>query len=271
VSKYVSQLEDHLGVRLLNRTTRKVHLTEAGVKCVQYARDILERMNDLEGDLGQLISEAQGLLHISAPVSFASKHLARLLQDFKTAHPAVSINLQVSDRKVELVEEGFDVALRIGKLKSSSLVAKYIAPIKLVMCAAPSYLAKHGTPMHPSELIPEHYLRYSYLEHSQTKSPLMDALQKAVRANSAGAESNNGDLLAGMAIEGSGYALQPTFMVGKAIKEGRLVVILKEHTPEPLALYAVYPHRKLLATKLRVFIDFLSQYYGQTPYWDEFE
>ncbi|MFQ3228760.1 LysR family transcriptional regulator [Reinekea sp.] len=271
VSKYVAQLEEHLGVRLFNRTTRKVHLTEAGMQCVHQSRDILERINDMEGDLGELMNQAQGLLHISAPVSFAIMHLAPLIRDFKRANPAVGIDIQVNDRKVDVVEEGFDVALRIGQLKSSSLIAKKIVPIKLVLCASPEYLELHGTPEHPRDLIPEHYLRYSYMDSGQAKSPLLDALKQSTRERSSGVASNNGDILVSAAIAGEGYALQPTFMVGGAIKSGQLTVILKEFQPEPLGLYVVYPHRKLLATKLRVFIDFLSHYYGEVPYWDDYE
>jgi len=270
VSKYVAQLEEHLGVRLFNRTTRKVHLTEAGMQCVQQARDILERISDMEGDIGDLMNQAQGLLHISAPVSFAILHLGPLIQEFKRANPAVGIDIQVNDRKVDVVEEGFDVALRIGQLKSSSLIAKKIAPIKLVLCASPEYIEKNGTPKHPSDLIPEHYLRYSYMDSGASKSPLFDALKQSARERSSGVTSNNGDILVAAAIAGEGYALQPTFMVGEAIKQGKLVVILKEFLPEPMGLYIVYPHRKLLATKLRVFIDFLSNYYGDVPYWDDF-
>ena len=271
VSKYVSQLEAHLGVRLFNRTTRKVHLTEAGEQCVQHTRDILERINDMEGHLGQLTSQAQGLLQISAPVSFSTLHLAPLIREFKRANPAVGFNLQLNDRKVDVVEEGFDVALRIGHLKSSSLIAKHIAPVRLVVCAAPSYLEQYGTPTHPRELIPEHHLRYSYMEYKQSQSPLMDALKLSSRAQSAGMSCNNGQILLGAAIAGEGYALQPTFIVGEAIKTGKLKVILQEFEPAPMALYAVYPHRKLLTTKLRAFIDFLGSYYGQPPYWDNFE
>ena len=137
VSKYVSQLEDHLGARLFNRTTRKVHLTEAGEHCLQHALQILESIKDMEGHVGQLQNKAQGLLKISAPVSFATLHLSPLIKDFIAAHPAVDIDLQLNDRKVDVVEEGYDVALRIGHLKSSSLICKNITPIRLVLCASP--------------------------------------------------------------------------------------------------------------------------------------
>ncbi|NVD08746.1 LysR family transcriptional regulator [Vibrio sp. JPW-9-11-11] len=269
VSKYVSHFEARLGVRLFNRTTRKVHLTEAGEQCVQHVQHILESIQDMEGSLGQLKNEAQGLLRISAPVSFATKHLATLIREFKQLNPAVGIDLQLNDRKIDVVEEGFDLALRIGQLKSSSLIAKRIAPIRLVMCASPDYLDQHGTPEHPDQLIPEHLLSYSYMDYTHSESPLMNALKRSSKEQSVGICCNNGDILVESAIAGEGYVYQPTFIVSDAVKKGKLRVILKEFEPEPLALYAVYPHRKLIANKLSAFIEFLSNYYGDVPYWDE--
>ena len=270
VSKYVSQFEEHLGVRLFNRTTRRVHLTEAGEQCFEQALHILESVASMEGHFGQLQDEVQGFLQISAPVSFSTLHLPSLIKDFKQAYPEVSIDLQLNDRKVDVIEEGFDVALRIGQLKNSSLIAKKIAPVRMVLCASPAYLAKYGTPKHPDELIIDHFLRYSYLDDSQLKSPLKEAL-KAKRSNPVSSlVVNNGEILMAAAIAGEGFILLPTFIIGDAVKQGRLEVILQDFEPDPMGLYAVYPHRKLLAPKLRAFIDFMSHYYGEPPYWDNF-
>jgi DNA-binding transcriptional LysR family regulator len=271
VSKYVSHLEKQLGVRLFNRTTRKVRLTEAGEQCVAHVQHIMESIQDMEGGLGRLENEARGVLRMSAPVSFATKHLAPLMRDFKQLHPAVGIDLQLNDRKIDVVEEGFDLALRIGHLKSSSLIAKRVAPIRLVLCAAPSYLEKHGTPEHPDQLIPSHFLHYSYMEYNQSQSPLTNALKRSFTELSKGISCNNGDILVEMAIGGEGYVLQPTFLVGEAIKQGKLNVILSSFEPELMGLYVVFPHRNLMATKLRSFIDFISNYFGELPYWDEFK
>lgn len=271
VSKYVSQLEEHLGVRLFNRTTRKVRLTEAGEQCYEHASNILEGIADMEAYFGQLQDDARGLLQISAPVSFAVLHLSQLIRDFRKQHPAVGIDLQLNDRKVDVIEEGFDMALRIGHLKSSSLVAKKIAPVRLVLCASPDYLDRNGTPSHPDDLNPDHFLRYSYMEDNPSGSPLMDALRSRRHKPEAGWTSNNGDILAAAAIAGEGFVLQPTFIVGEALKQGKLTAILCEYEPEPAGLYAVYPHRKLLAPKLRAFIDYISNYFGNPPYWDSFE
>jgi len=271
VSKYVSHFEKQLGVRLFNRTTRKVHLTEAGEQCVQHVQHILESIQDMEGGLGQLENEPRGLLRINAPVSFATKHLAPLLRDFKQLHPAVGIDLQLNDRKVDVVEEGFDLALRIGHLKSSALIAKRVAPIRLVVCAAPSYLEKYGTPEHPDQLIPAHLLHYSNMNYNQSESPLLNAFKRSLKEPNLGLLCNNGNILVEAAIGGEGYVLQPTFIVGEAVKQGKLKIILPAFEPEAMGLYVMYPHRNLMATKLRSFIDFISNYFDDLPYWDEFE
>jgi len=270
VSKYVSQLETHLGVRLLNRTTRRIHLTEAGSQYYQRAQQVLSDIDDMENQLGDLQTEAQGLLRISAPVSFAIRHMAPLLSEFQKAHPAVGIDLQLNDRKVDIVEEGFDIALRIGRLKSSSLIAKRLAPVRLVLCASPAYLEQYGTPGKPEDLSGHRYLRYSYMNMDPGHS-LQKWLQDNSRESTRGMVSNNGDVLVEAAIAGTGIALQPTFIAGAAIREGKLRVVLPDHEPEPMALYAVYAHRQLLASKVRSFIDFIDGFFGDPPYWDGFE
>ena len=270
VSKYVSQLEERLGIRLFNRTTRSVHLTQEGEQCLQHAMHILESVHDMENHFGQLQNIAKGILHISAPASFSTLHLAPLIRDFKKQFPEVGINLELNDRKVDVIEEGFDIALRIGNLKSSSLIAKKIAPIRLVLCASPEYLKKYGKPNHPQELIPAHFLQYSYMDVTPSKNLLMETLRSHVLKKQSGLVANNGEILMTAAIAGEGYILQPTFIVGDALKAGKLETILNRYELEPIGLYAVYPHRKLLAPKLRAFIDFIGSYYGDPPYWDNY-
>ncbi len=158
VSKYISQLETHLNARLFNRTTRKVSLTESGEKCRQHAKQILENVDNLEAQFGELQTTVTGTLNISAPVSFSTLHLSKFISVFRKKYPEIELNIQLNDRKVDVIEEGFDVALRIGQLQSSSLVAKKIAPVRLVLCASPEYLIHNGTPSHPSELNPKHFL-----------------------------------------------------------------------------------------------------------------
>ena len=270
VSKYVSQLEEQLGVRLFNRTTRRVHLTQEGEQCLQHAMHILESVRDMENHFGELQNSAKGLLHISAPVSFSTLHLAPLIRDFKKQFPEVGINLELSDRKVDVIEEGIDVALRIGRLKSSSLIAKKIASVRLVLCASPSYIEKHGNPSQLDELNSSHFLRSSYMDYGSSDNPLMKVLRANSQNNQAGLVANNGEILMAAAIAGEGYILQPTFIVGEALKQGKLKTILNDFELESMGLYAVYPHRKLLAPKLRAFIDFAGSYFGEPPYWDDY-
>ncbi|MEZ5537800.1 MAG: LysR substrate-binding domain-containing protein [Thiolinea sp.] len=259
VSKYVAQLESHLGSRLLNRTTRRLSVTEAGTIYFQRARQVLADIDEMEHELGDLQHAARGRLRINAPVSFAIHHLSRPLVKFQQDNPKVSIDLQLNDRAIDIVEEGFDIALRIGRLKSSSLIAKYITPIRLVTCAAPSYLQQHGIPSHPDELKNHRFLHYSYMEDTP------EFKQQAIDFS-----ANNGDVLVQAATEGAGIVIQPTFIAGRAIAGQKLQLILQDYEPEPMALYAVYAHRQLLSGKVRSFVDFIAGYFTDTPYWDDF-
>ncbi len=268
VSKYVSRLEEQLHTRLLNRTTRKVSVTEAGSQYFIHAQQILLSIDDMEAQLGGLQQCPKGILRISAPVSFALKHMAKLITDFQARYSSVTVDLQLSDRKVDIVEEGFDIALRIGQLDSSSLMAKQIAPIRVVLCAAPDYLRIHGTPKRLEDLEAHRYLHYSYM-NVETKGQIYEHLKAKQLKESSVFRSNNGDVLIEAAIEGAGLVLQPTFIASNALNAGKLVIVLPEYEPSPIGLYAVYAHRKLLPHKIRCFIDFMTDYYGNPPYWDE--
>lgn len=266
VSKYVSKLEEQLDIRLLHRTTRKVSLTEAGTHYYQHAQQILLSIDEMDSQLGGLQQSPRGTLRISAPVSFALKHMAKLVAEFQVRYPLVNIDLQLNDRKVDIVDEGFDVAIRIGQLKSSSLIAKYITPIRVILCASPEYLKRHGTPSQPEDLKTHRYLHYSYME-IDAKNEVFKWL-KEQHSNSE-LRSNNGDVLVEAAIAGAGIVLQPTFIASKALQNGELIQILPDFEPSPIGLYAVYAHRKLLPNKVRCFIDFMEGYYGSPPYWDK--
>ena len=268
MSKYVSKLEEQLNSRLLNRTTRKVSLTEAGSHYFGHAQQILLSIDDMESKLGGLQQNPKGVLRISAPVSFALKHMAKLITDFQIHYPLVKVDLQLTDRKVDIVEEGFDVALRIGQLKSSSLIAKKVAPIRVMLCAAPDYLNKHGTPTQPEDIAEHRYLHYSYM-NMDGKDDIYQLLKVKYLKQGSELRSNNGDVLVDAAIAGAGIVLQPTFIISEALSSGKLVVVLPKLEPEALGLYAVYAHRKLLPHKVRCFIDFVEGYYGTPPYWDE--
>lgn len=269
VSKYVSQLEDKLNVRLLNRTTRRVNLTEAGMQYLQHAQQILASIDEMDQQLGGLHQNPKGTLRISAPVSFSIKHLAPLLAEFQKQYPLIDLDLQLNDRKVDVVDEGFDVVLRIGELKSSSLVAKHVAPVRVILCASPDYLKQHGTPTCPEDLKHHRYLHYSYMEMDDRESIFPWLRSKNIEKSGA-FQSNNGDVLVEAAIAGAGIALQPTFIAGEAIRKGLLVPVLLDFEPKVIGLYALYAHRKLLASKVRCFVDFLDGYFGAPPYWDAF-
>ncbi|MBF9003379.1 MULTISPECIES: LysR family transcriptional regulator [Vibrio] len=267
VSKYVAQLEAQLKTRLLNRTTRRVHPTEAGLSYYERSCQVLHEIEDMENALSNLQTQVSGTLRVSAPMSFGIQHMAEPLNQFQQQYPDIQIELMLTDRKVDLLEEGVDVALRIGRLQDSTLVAKKIAPIRLVVCAAPHYFAEHGKPQNINELSQLNYLRFTYSDVKSLLTPWPEHLSTQDFVSDF--SSNNGDVIVKCAILGQGYAIQPTFLMGDAIKQGQLEV-LDDFTITPLGLYALYNHREYLASKVRHFIDFLAQYFGHIPPWDSY-
>ena len=266
VSKYISALEDNLRTRLLHRTTRKVSVTEAGNQYYQRCQQVIIDIEDMENSLNNLSESVSGVLSISAPMSFGTKHLAGLLVDFQNQYPNLKLDLRLTDQYVDIVEQGIDIALRIGVLKNSTLIAKKIAPIHLAVFASPDYLERHGTPQTLLDLQSHNYLRYS---HSEPTKRLfgVNELKSELKLES-NFVANNGDLLLNTAIAGGGIAMQPTFIAGEALAQGKVVRILNDYEPEPMGLYMVYANRQFLPSKVRAFVDFTSGYYGDTPYWD---
>lgn len=267
VSKYISGLEELIKTRLLNRTTRRISLTEAGRTYYERCQQILIDIDEMENTMSNLHSHVTGHLSITAPVSFGMKHLPKLLVEFQQYYPDVQMDISLSDKKIDIVEEGVDIALRIGKLTSSSLICRKLADIRICICASPLYLAKYGTPASLQELAHHRYLKYTYADPIDLITP-----SKQIRIETfltSYLSSNNGDLLVNAAIEGDGIIIQPTFISGDALASGKLVRILHDYEPEPLGLYVMYANRKFLASKVRSFVDFASNYYGTIPYWDE--
>ncbi|MBG9992322.1 MULTISPECIES: LysR family transcriptional regulator [unclassified Pseudoalteromonas] len=266
VSKYISALEDNLRTRLLHRTTRKVSVTEAGNQYYQRCQQVVIDIEDMENSLNNLSENVSGVLSISAPMSFGTKHLAGLLVDFQKQYPNLKLDLRLTDQYVDIVEQGIDIALRIGVLKNSTLIAKKIAPIRLAVFASPDYLKRHGTPQTLLDLQSHNYLRYS---HSEPTKRLfgVNELKSELKLES-NFVANNGDLLLNTAIAGGGIAMQPTFIAGEALAQGKVVRILNDYEPDPMGLYMVYANRQFLPSKVRAFVDFTSGYYGDTPYWD---
>ena len=257
VSRYVSELEQRLGARLMHRTTRKLSLTSEGEMFLARCRDILASIDASEAEISTRRVTASGLLKVSVPVSFGIKHLAPLWREFLDQHPQVTLDVQLADRVIDLVDEGFDLAVRIASLPDSSLVSRRLASTRLVLCAAPSYLERRGTPAHPCELAQHDVLGYSLLamgDQWQFTGP-EGAVSVKVRPRM---WSNNGDTCIAAALQGAGIQLQPTFLIEEALASGQLVEVLAPYRSIELGIYAVYPSRKFVLPKVRGLVDFLS-------------
>lgn len=225
VSRYVSELEQRLGVRLMHRTTRKLSLTPEGEVFLVRCRDILANIESSEAEISTRSVTASGLLKVSLPVSFGIRHLAPLWSEFLADHPQVTLDVQLADRVIDLVDEGFDLAVRIARLPDSSLISRQLASTRLVLCAAPSYLKRRGTPAHPSELAQHDVLGYSLMamgdqwQFTGPEGPVCVKVRPRMW-------TNNGDSCVAAALQGSGIQLQPTFLIDEELASGQLVEIL---------------------------------------------
>ncbi len=268
VSRRLVDLEKRLGVRLLNRTTRVSSLTEAG-------RNYYERAIKIVGDVAELnaLTEdaniaLEGTINLAAPLSFGLCHLSTAIDSFIQQHPKLLINTNFSDRQVDLVEEGMDLAFRIATLKDSSLIARKITPVRHVLCASPDYLKKRGTPKTPDELKSHQLLHYNVSGSSTWKLIDQQGGQHVINV-SAYMVANNGDFLKDMAIAGHGIVMAPTFIAWKAIASGELVPVLTDYNTPQYNAYAVYPQTRYLSQRTKVLIDFLVARFGDDPYWDQ--
>lgn len=265
VSRYVSELEQRLGVRLLHRTTRKLSLTPEGEVFLSRCREILSSIESSEAEISTRSVTVSGLLKVSVPVSFGIRHLAPLWPEFMGPHPKLSLDVQLADRVIDLVDEGFDLAIRIARLPDSSLISRQIAATRLVLCAAPSYLQQRGTPTHPSELVQHDLVAYSLLatgDQWQFDGPNGHVNVK-VRPR---LWSNNGDSCIAASLQGAGIQLQPTFLIDEALRRGELVEILPQFKAATLGIYAVYPTRKFVLPKVRALVEFLHSRIGNAPW-----
>ena len=259
VSKQVSLLEQHLGVQLLQRTTRRLHLTHAGEIFASYSHKIMSDLREAEQSVLPLQSEPQGRLRISAPESLAISLLPEVLLKFQQKFPKIELDIHVSGRLVDLVAEGIDVGLRVGELEDSSLVARRLMPCGFHVCASPEYLRKHGKPKHPSELETHNCLIYSQSSHPDNwlfKNDKGKNISIKVNGN---LRSDTGNILMNAAQNGNGIFIGPTFMISNALKEGKLETVLDQYTPITTTLYAVYPYSKLVSVKVRAFVDFIAE------------
>jgi DNA-binding transcriptional LysR family regulator len=270
VSKYISRLEERLGARLLNRTTRRLSLTEAGAALFEASRGAIERIEEAEAAVAQLQSEPRGRLRVSAPMSFGILHLGPAISGFAEAYPEVTLDLRLDDRFVNLVEEGFDLAIRIGALTDSSLVARKLGVTRAVACASPEYLAKHGEPETPEDLVSHDCLIYSYLSTANVwRFTAADGREVPV-AVSGSFRINNGIVLTEAALADRGILMTPSFYVAPMLRDGRLRRILPRYKLAELGIYAVYPQRNQVPPKVSAFVDFLAQRFGRKPEWERF-
>jgi len=268
VSRQVGALEAELGARLLHRTTRALTLTEAGRSYFERAGRILADLAEADASVGQLQASPRGRLRVSAPMSFGALHLSPAMPDFLLRYPDVELDLIMNDRYVDLVDEGFDMAVRIGKLEDSSLVARKLAPMRRTVCAAPAYLEKSGTPASPDDLTAHECLCYSNVGLSQEwRFVHPDGRPWPVEVRGR-LHANNGDALHAAALAGFGLAVLPSFLAGRDFQSGALVSVLEDFMPQDAALYAVYPHARHLSPKVRAFVDYLAERFGPVPYWD---
>lgn len=258
VSRHVAELESRLGVRLLHRTTRRLSLTAEGEAFHASCKGLLSDVDAAEAEVTSGAGVARGLLKLNVPVSFGLLHLAPLWPEFMAANREVTLEVTLADRLVDLVEEGFDLAVRIARLPGSTLVSRQLASTRMILCASPQYLREHGTPAHPSELAAHAVMAYSLLASGDTwrfegpDGPVTVKVSPRMRTNS-------GDTCRAAALQHLGIVLQPSFLVGADLLSGALVELLPQFRSIELGIYAVWPTRKHLPAKVRVLIDFLVE------------
>ncbi len=267
VSKHVAELENRLGVRLLHRTTRRLSLTEAGQGYHTRCQEILALVQEADAEAANLTAAPRGVLRINAPVSFGALHIAPCLPDYHALHPDVRLDFTVNDRAVDLVEEGYDLAVRVGRLADSSLRARELSPARLVLCAAPSYLDRYGRPNSADALSDHACMAYAYAAEGPDWRLIRGDETIRIRRKPV-MVVNNGDVAANAAVAGLGIALLPTFIIAPHLRSGALEQVLPDYNVPDLTISAVYPAGRHLPAKVRTFIDFLVQRFGPEPYWD---
>lgn len=268
VTRIVADLESHLGTRLLNRSSRKMSLTESGEALYARAKAIVEDVAEVEAIASATAPHPRGLLRINAPLSFGIRHLAPLWPKFMALYPDVELDIDLIDRVVDIVEEGYDLAIRISRRGSATHAARKLATSRNLCCAAPSYLALHGTPQVPADLAQHNCVGYRYAStadewHFSDTHGAVHSVRVSCRLH-----ANNGDTARAAALAGQGIILQPSFLVGEDLRAGRLVPLLPGFYLPDTDVLAVYPSRRHLNAKVRVMIDFLAAELGGTPSWD---
>lgn len=270
VSKRVTALEARLGVKLLSRTTRKLSLTEAGQRYFVHVQEALRAIDDAEFAATELQQVPQGTLRISAPMSFGRLHVAPVIPEFLATYPQIKVQMDLSDLSHDIVAGGYDIALKTGELRETSLVARKLAPLNSVLCASPAYIEHYGAPLSPDELTRHNCLLYSY--HTTVNEWVFIKDGDETRIEVSGSyQVNNSEALREAIVQGAGIGRIPTFIAGEDIKAGRLVPVLSDYKMPIKEIYAVFPERRYLPMKVRVFIDFVVDHFGgSTPYWDRY-
>lgn len=267
VSKEVTRLEQALGARLLNRTTRKLSLTEIGAAFYEPCARILQEAQEAELLVGRLHAEPRGVLRLTAPVAFGTLHVAPALPEFLAQYPDVRIDLTIGDRQLDLADEGLDLAIRIARVLPDNLAARRLAPINRVVCAAPAYFERHGIPRRPQDLARHNCLVYTHA-NPDSQWRFRSGKGEDVVPVQGNLTLNDDEALWQATLGGLGIALLPTFIVGKDLQSGRLQAVLSEHVPTERNLHALYLPNRHLSAKVRVFIDFLVARFSPEPYWD---
>lgn len=270
VSKAVMELEETLGARLLDRTTRRVTPTEAGLAYYERCLAILAQVEETEAQISRLHDEPKGTLKVNAPMSFGTLYLGDAVADFMIRYGDLKVELILTDRFIDPLEEGADVTVRIGTPADSSLIARRITPARMVLIASPGYIEKYGAPQTPADLAGHRCLSYGHTTSLQRWHLTENGEPISVSIGSC-MSSNNGDALRDAAVKGIGIAMLPTFIVGKDIAAGRLKIVLSRNCPADLTIHALYAPNRYLAAKTRVFIDFLVDRFGKRPPWDDFD
>lgn len=256
ISRHVAELEQRLGVRLLNRTTRRLSLTDDGQRFYARAKELLAALDEFESEMTSRTGEPSGLLRVNAPLTFGVLHLAPLWGRFSALYPRVALDVALNDRMIDLVDEGFDLAIRITNLASSQLVSRRLATTRIVLCASPAYLQAHGTPTRPDQLARHRVIGYSYWSGRDEWSFSGPAGNVRVHTTP-WMRTNNGDTCRAAALAGQGIILQPDFLVGDDLGRGALVELMPDYRSVEIGIHAVWPSRKHLPMKLRHLIDFL--------------
>ena len=268
-TKHVMQLENGLGIRLLNRTTRNLNLTEVGAVYLERCRQILDDMEEMELAVTRLQTEPRGLLKVSATPFFGSYHLIPAISAYMEVYPDVHVDLTLQTSYVDLIEEGFDLAIQLDELQDSSLIARSLGTSQRVVCGSPAYFKKFGTPKSPEELRNHNCLvNLSLAPRDQWQFNIPGGETMIIKVQGT-LQANVADALRIAALSGLGLVILPTYMVGQDIRKSRLQAVLTEYVPAPLEIHAVYPHRKHLSAKVRTFVDFLHDRFHPKPYWEE--